>query len=521
MSFPVASLGFPGIETIIGGEFSLSRGIYPSVATIFCLPQATLDLEPGTLTFTSGGTSIEFPGAAPDLAYLRKYGDNSNQRWSLQILDRRWRWKYGTISGEYNIRVGGTVTEDSRKNAKELADLLLDAIGESNYDTSRVPTSVYPYANWEGVNPAEALQTLCDYVACEVVLGLDNRVTIWPAGVGADAPELSSQRHPRFNLKSRRVPARIIVQGGLDIFQVKFVLEAIGREKEGDHKLIADLSFADEDDTDWSEQSPWSFPTVTDDEDRAAAFETLWRWWRIKQLADGGMQPPGCQEAVTELDQLLPLLPELIEAFTDLDEVERPLTPYVDGNFWAYGDSIDNTDDVRYLGSWTLDQKLGIVKAAKPILYLDSTGFFSAPTLYLTACCNVKDADGQPVRLEEEGNASGTGDLILRRPELVRAFHTKYDGASVEETIDNLGEVTPEAQAYVGFFQQKFNDPWSYEIEYADIVPVGPDGKIAQVKWSCHVNGDARPPLTHIGVNAEFDVHNLSDKQRRAYAAAG
>jgi hypothetical protein len=84
--------------------------------------------------------------------------------------------------------------------------------------------------------------------------------------------------------------------------------------------------------------------------------------------------------------------------------------------------------------------------------------------------------------------------------------------------VKNTDDVLPEAQAYVQMFQSKFASPWAYEMEYAGLLPIALDGKIAQVKWSCHTS---RQPLTLVGVNEEFDVHNLSDKQRRAYAAAG
>jgi hypothetical protein len=464
-----------------------------------------------------GGTEISFPDAACDMAFLHTYWDNSRWRWAVQIKDRRWRWQHGSLTGQYNVRLGdGTVQQASRKSAAELAGIILDALGEVGYDVSRVPQNVYPPANWLGISPALALQELCDYVACEVVLGLDNRVTIWPAGVGADAGDSDAMRHQRFRLKPRRVPQRILLVGGPDVYQSKFLLESIGREEDGDHKLYADLDYLPDD---MNNESPWSLPSVTDDEERAAAFETVYRYFRAKQLAQGGMTPQGCPVAVTKISQLLPFQPRLIETFRDREDIERSSRPYLSGNFWGYGDTPENVSNVRYLGEWTLLGDWGVVTTAKPVLYLDGSYQFSDPTLYLTVTFNVRDANGEFARLVRQGFAEGSGDLVLDRPELFQAFQTVYDDTTPIGLATNQPAVLAEADAYVALFQQKFADPWSYERKYGGLVPINPDGKIAQVKWSCHANQGWRA-LTHVGVNEEFDVHNLSAKQRRAYATA-
>jgi hypothetical protein len=516
VTFPAASASFPGINTTLGAEFTLSRGVYPSVCTLWLLPQSVLDLAPGTLTFNFAGGSIAFPGAAADLGFLRKTWDAKRPRWSLQILDRRWTWKSKAISGRYNIRLAtGAVEEASRKNAQQLASLILEALGESGFDVSRVPTSVYPPFTWNNASARQALQDLCDYVACDVVLGLDNRVTIWPLGVGADAPQNQNQRHSVMRHKPRRIPGRIRLLGGPNVYQNKFSLEAVGREADGTQEKLADLTYAPDE---WTAESPWSFPTATEDDDRAAAFESVYRQFRILELAGGGLKPSDSTYAVTKLAQLLPLKPTILEVAADLDDIEYDLPPYLSGTYWNYADSPENLDDARYTGPWKLDHAQGVAETTKPIFKLDTSYQFASPDLYLTCAYSVRDDEGNLEILEVEGAATGTGDLILQRPELFQTFRAKYTGTAVESVVKNTDDVLPEAQAYVQMFQSKFASPWAYEMEYAGLLPIALDGKIAQVKWSCHTS---RQPLTLVGVNEEFDVHNLSDKQRRAYAAAG
>jgi hypothetical protein len=513
MPFPQARVSFPGIDTALGVEFTLSRGVSPSVCTLFMLPQETLDLPPGTLRLHYGDTLIEFPGAAIDTAYLRTWRDGSRWRWSVQILDRRWAWKNRPISGTYNVRLSnGLVQNATRKTAQELASLLLQALGESDFDISRVPTSVYPPANWDGSSAADELAKLCDYIACEVVLGLDNRVSIWPKGVGGDAPVNTLFRHPQFKIRSRRVPNTIRLIGSPDRYQSKILLEAIAREASGNHERLDEASYTSG--LTMADELPWSFPGITDDADRAGAFESLYRWFRVYRLAEGGLVPGGCPITVTEIGQLLPLYNTLIEAFYDLDEVERVLPNYLEGDFWAYSDSPENQSEQRYVGNWTLQTDWGVVATERPVFKLDSNYQPEEPNLYLTTAFNVRAEDGSYARLDRSASAGGYGEMILDRPELFQTFRSTYDWTTRTGVVTNQSTVLAEADAYLALFQQQFADSWAYEVKYGTMLPVQLDGRVSQVRWECWATVD-RPTVTHVSVNDEFDVHNLSDAQRR------
>jgi hypothetical protein len=500
-----ASVSYPGINTALGAEFTLSRGVSPSVCTLWMMPQASLNLPPGTLSFVSDNT-ISFPDAAIDLAFLRKNEDASRQRWSVQILDRRWRWKLGSVSGEYNTRLpNGQVVEATRKTPGELATLIFAALGETA-DVSRMPATVFPPVAWNAITPAQALKELCEYVGCEVALDINNRVTIWPLGMGSEAGDSQVQRHPAFRVMPRRRPNKIVVQCGPTRYQSKLELEAVGKNEDGKQYRLDQLSYAPED---WSTESFWSFPSVTDDDDRAAAFESVYRHFRVKGQAGGGWDVPGCSVQVDKLSQLLPLYSSIVQTAFDLDDTDQELPAHIDGEYWPYADGQDNTDNSRYTAPWKLHGDQGLVETRWPTFSLDESSEIAEPTLYLTCSYNVRKPDGALDRLEREAVlAPGSGALTIQRPELYASKYVIYasDGISQEQIIGSEDKANAEADAYLAIFQRKYQDAWAYEREYAGFLPVSPDGKIAQVRWSCAMN---RAALTHASVNAELDVFSL------------
>ncbi len=492
----LASVTFPGLQNVIGGEFTLRRGVRPSIATVWIVPQDGLNLPPGTLTFTLDGTQLSFPEARIETANLRMEYTAKYQRWAVQIADRRWKWTYGNIDGEYNIRLpDGTTDTQERKNPQELLTLLFEALGEQA-DLSRVPTNVWPYVNWVGANPAQEIQKLCDSIACTVVLGTDNQVVVWPLGVGVDESRLEEgfPRHQRFRVTPRLRPQRVMVVCGPTRYQVEFETAAIGREDDGEQKLIDELTYAPES---WGDESPWNFPTVNSD----PAFDSVWRWYRASGIgSDGSWAVPGSTVSVTKLKQLLPLYEDLIDTAKDLDGVKRPLLPYVQGDYWAYGDGPANTDDERYTGPFKLETKLGVVKFPWPVFQLSDGQKAQEADIKLTASFNVRNEDGALEKMFRTVNVGGqAGDLVLQHPEI---FPAK------SPSRDTFTEAQAEADAYLQFFLRKFQGEWAQEREYAGFGTASLDGNVAQVRWSC---AQTRYALTHIGFRGEFDVFNRTE----------
>ena len=148
------------------------------------LPQVGLPLSEGDLVITDNFGTITIPDCKVDV--LAAIKDSGGLRWQLTLKDRRWRWRdCGLIAGRFNV------VDDSGQYSKQipnafnqykttlaqptkyipwttltplaLATLCLDAMNETGYSID-LPNDVFslPKIDWDYVNPAQALQRLCD-----------------------------------------------------------------------------------------------------------------------------------------------------------------------------------------------------------------------------------------------------------------------------------------------------------------------------------------------------------------------
>ena len=168
---PTGRAFFPGLTNYIKTvTMPMIHGIAPGVGSITAVPFAGFANTVGDLVLTYDSTTIRFRDCSivnPSL----KGGANSPRMWSLSVLDRRWKWKFGEVSGRYNsLRPDNDLDERTEKTPRELATLLLDAMGEENYDISALPDTARPHVNWYFANPALELQNLCDSLGCRVIL---------------------------------------------------------------------------------------------------------------------------------------------------------------------------------------------------------------------------------------------------------------------------------------------------------------------------------------------------------------
>ena len=71
--------------------------------------------------------------------------------WQVSLLDRRWKWAFGQVWGEFNIRDDGELLVSAfERTPQELAEYLLIAAGESLYDVSQLPNDTRPHVEWVG-----------------------------------------------------------------------------------------------------------------------------------------------------------------------------------------------------------------------------------------------------------------------------------------------------------------------------------------------------------------------------------
>lgn len=254
---------WPGVDQPVALSYTLSHGISPGRATLQLLPQDVSRISlTGDLIFGDGVTTIVLRNCKA--AQLRTNLDGSGLTWSLDILDRRWKWiECGFIQGTYNVPdstrdvtrpppVGGPYLAPAQlyipwtvRTPHQLLALCLEAMGETVYRID-APNTLYPLPNisWDYCNPAQALNALAEELGCRVVYRPDvDGVWVVPIGQGLLLPPGSISREAPA-LSNPQRPDTIVCVGAPVKFEVEWVLEAVGEEFDGRLLPIAHLSYA-------------------------------------------------------------------------------------------------------------------------------------------------------------------------------------------------------------------------------------------------------------------------------------
>ncbi|WP_339730087.1 hypothetical protein [uncultured Gimesia sp.] len=290
----VGSVIYPGIKQIVSASYSRSHGITPDVCQIEMAPQ-TLDakdsdyvpIEPdGYLLFrfdtaktvtdgngisstTNKRVEILMQSCRPDKASVRRSATSIN--WTIPIYDRRWKWKFGSFSGHWNIKKNGVIEKRKEKTPRELADMCLDAMRETNYETKALDQleklkklpyrkQVRPEVHWDRIPPAQALNELVTPLGYRVCLGWDEVVRIEKFGEGAFLPT-SDLMSGGFDAQLPESPDSITVLGGITMHEAMWELEAVGLDLDGDWRPIDYLSYAPryKGEVDWRRTQPGVF----------------------------------------------------------------------------------------------------------------------------------------------------------------------------------------------------------------------------------------------------------------------
>ena len=491
---------YPGIRNVLRATYTLAHGITPGVCEIECTPQSEPIAANGPLTFAFGSTQLSFPACRADLATARRTAEGLLL--SVSILDRRWRWAFGVISGEYNRRddSGRTVAAQDgpivgvEKTPQQLATLLLRAMGETAFDVSHLPNAGNPYVRWIAANPAAELAELADLYGCRVVLHLDGHVSLEPTGLGQTLPVLPTLVEGSLTVDPPDPPDEVRVVGGPTFVQTRLELEAVGLDVDGRVRVLDELTYTPS--SGWHSQTD-AFSDVEDAPAREFCLASVFRWYRVKIRPN---QPLSLPEVglVGDLEQILPLEPALVETVLDRGEFRRK-KPSVRGRFWLgnLGSPQNPEEDREYPGAWRLIADKGIVEFPQPVRKWDSsTERFEAGTLQLECAFAVRDeATGAPVSYElrlPTGARNGTGPEVVSVPELRRlrwqAFQTSGGPAGWHDARP-LSSLDDEARQIATSALSRYSTGATADATYAGFVPIDPDGAIVQVTWSM----DPRP----------------------------
>lgn len=529
MAYAKALPRWPGVSGIVSFAMTYQDGITPSTASLEVVPQRSFPFS-GALTITYGGTVVALPDCrVQDVE--QQTGENGETVWRLTIADRRWRWKNSAvISGYYNVRRNAVdLLTGTERKPRELAKMLLDAMGEKGYDLSALPDDTRPEVTWDASNPAEELARLVESLGCRIVLTLGaSKVRIVKAGEGAKLTKQFAMEGS-LGIDPPDPPGKLLFVGARTEFQGDFFLAPVGREVDGTVKPIERLSYRPP--NGWQLSDADYFNDVVDPRRRHLAQESVWRWYRIEPP----FRLPGVAKPIESRELILPLLSEQLEKYK-VDGIERPREAWVWGQFWrgteahrndvnAFDPDAINKPKGLYTQGFSVDTESGIVKFSAPVYRLiedprEVAGMRIAPALiYLRIACNLRlNLESREwLRYRETRTLSTEPALkqwtqVVKRDDVTqRVFMSYVPPGGIK---DNVREVQKAAQHYLDAVEAEYrvNDVGS--VSYAGIFRFELDGAVRQVTWSIDSAGRA---ITRASRNREELVVAMSYTERRFY----
>lgn len=561
-----ATVSFPGVSSVVSATYTLQHGITPGSAIVETAPQTNFIGAGGTLTFTftrdSGGPIVL---TLPNCKIARaEFSIGSQGRtWRLQILDRRWKWAFPTISGFYNLRndkgqlldEAGVLIRRTKKNARELATLLLQAMGEVGFDVAALPTDSYPTVEWDADNAAHALSELAEEHGCRVVLGLDNVAHVYALNVGAALPIRQEAIDYSGSIDPPEAPDKIGAACAYVRHQSDFVLEAVGLNPDGRILPIDQLIYKPG--LGWESSDPPEFNSILDPKDRDLAKQTVYRWYRIALptiLYTIDAAGNAVTRQVTHLDELLPLDSTMADTYFDGgSEREREAISY---GVWHDGQDgatpqqarlepiVNYTDPyakkATITSGFTLDTQLGIVKFSRQIfkwktLPVPPGAFEYKPQpadLALRTATVLREVDSRLFRRfvfeRNLGTNFGTGVALTKADGLVPSVTTRFApgitlvvGAAPMSGTTNLTTIQTDAQRVLDGIEAQYTTSLPESALYAGIIAQSPDGAIQQVTWNIGPNGATTQIARNkevAGVSSLYAVRRLMEKQRQQKA---
>ncbi len=531
---------YPGVQNVLGASYTLTHGITPSVVSFQIAPQTQDIAAIGPVVFYHGALTLTLLDCKADQASMVRGTDGTLV--AFTAADRRWRWKFGEIYGTYNqLDSDGKVIPDSEKTPQQLAQLLLDAMGESA-DVSQIPNNARPPVDWVGANPAEELADLLESFGMVVVLGITGAVSLLPQGVGAALPVNEYLIEQEISSNPPEMPAQIRVLGAPVRYQARLLLEPVGYEISGALKHIDDLSYKPA--GGWEKQSMF-FPGVVGDEERKLAVRDIFRLYRI---ADTQGKTPRTVVAtpdgvsVEKLRQILPLERGLVLTGIDQNGVRRRKPEAVYGIYYLGNTSQEfprnstQSDNYQYKGRFDVDYDRGLVRFDDQITaYNADTKLFQAPAVLYLECSFL-------VRHRTEGSAfryfwqiptlapSGYGVDVVRHEELVWEKYEAYPPpGNAAVWVDKIArsELDPVADYYARGRLASYVSANGASGKYVGLQAINPDGAIQQVTWEiggggCYTSASRLyEPNPYVPPYKERRVMDMQRAQRRAVRNQG
>lgn len=561
MTAPQGLILFTGVEHPLSGSFTLTTGTTASTASLVIAPQATGIPAVGDLVIMYGGDRLVFPQSrVVDMSM--DFDQSGYERWTLHIADGRWRWRYGTIQGRYNIRYLNneflSMSKRSIRTPHQLAGLLLDAMGVKRYDLSALPNDDFPQCDWEYARPAAELDKLLEATGCRLIYGPMDYVKIVRAGYGASLP-YGSIMSKSVGFDPSEIPDELRFVAGRTLWQADLKLRPVALER--------DMSIVPLDKVSYKPTMGWGLETdkwlsIASDpnrangpQDAALASESVFRWYQITDPVEFHRDHWGHEnKEKLRLWQILPLMTTQIARadFADATTgnfLRRELPAWVWGQFWGphafqrtnltkfTGNRVDLNfkwlaqmnqfaPERAYFQGYEIDAEHGVVKFGQPVFRMetDKKKLPHKPAeLYLRVSYGKKSVLTEQFEHWELATKTGMrlgtnpqyfvhGDYGLRFWTDAKPGDNRKDGEL--QKMDNSKPMLAIAKYYSENVLRELQLRAPQSATYAGFMDIIPDGAIQQVRWWYGEDGYA---YTQASRNAEMPQLAPTFWERRFY----
>lgn len=491
-----------------GFDFTFAPGVQPSVCMLYTVPHVANLPSVGTLTIkTDGGQTWTFRDC---LVEDPKLSTGTGGKYvTLPVKDRRWRWQFHTISGHYNKpRKNGTY-RDERK-PQELADLLLQLLGETGFDVSRLPNDARPERRWDATDVASALDELCAELGCIVVLNpATDAVEIWPVGQGQTLPAGGAIGRASTPVK-KATPNFMRAVAAPTLFQATWECEAVGLDTDGQWKPLTQLSYAFG--TGFSGSAAlngfegyWENQTYVQDgktlnvRDLAAA--TVFKSYRVKAVKgwDKGIKPPG-SDLLFPIDDFDDIFFQDRLAEDELDPVTGGLRPVPSVVYARYARLDRRLPDapVRYEHGFSFDPETRILSFSEPLFIYGGATAWSQPAAVYFETSFFAGWQAVPERhqidVSVDPSSKGHTTTVVESVQRRIVYYSNTTG-NIFGKSDNKTEVETKLKYYLDAEVAEFQLVNGGTITYNGLLPLSPDGNTMQITWS---GGGGRPATTTV-----------------------
>jgi hypothetical protein len=540
-----------------GGNFSLQPGVSPSRGILrFQLRQRVSDYASLILTDNETATAT-FTNCRMTRYHVPQ---SDGGRWAeLTFVDRRWKWEkhYYAVYGEYN-RWGDPYQKTNQRTARQLAAILLDALGESGYDVSALPNTTGPSVAWDAANPASELDILCAQYGCLVTLNTNNRISIYREGYGRTPTPDARQMDFTQAKELSAVPKALVFEAGRTHIQFDLPLAPVTLETStaaayaATYKQLVGIdqvSYAPP--LGWGVEDPVQFFGVNPRE-RPFARRHVWRTYSISGPVNLPKPPAnmmyGSKGKATSIVQqqiakeffevargeewrLLPL--NEFQNGTSYAPRSNTPAPQVIGWFYKHGAANVNVGGYQshvqlglnqptafnndlevtpiprpannpagsaefYPGKYDIDLARGIVEFEDPIYFKDfQNNKLVPPVIRLRCSFPLRDPDTAAFLCQQFWNYPGSpiaGDIV----KIVKRSDSFFEYST---TKNNYAQFLADALENLNVELNQYQNSFGYSAPYKGFVfDIPPDGIVRTVTWDVSDNGQG---TTHIDFNME------------------